>query len=181
MSYKLTTEKTWDDTMFELSESFSKWGIGSKAWRVTAVRPRSTGRYAMYSASERRVIVEFIHPVGKNMIRVEKSDLSRPQDNLRAIFLSIEAIRMIEKRGTADLVRDALLQIEAPAGERPVVKRDPYEVLEVTRSTSMEVIDAAYKAKARVLHPDAGGTKEEMQELNEAMTAIRNERAATPA
>lgn len=48
-----------------------------------------------------------------------------------------------------------------------------FEVLQVSPNASKTVVDAAYKALAKVRHPDAGGTEEAMKELDQAYNSIR--------
>jgi hypothetical protein len=50
-----------------------------------------------------------------------------------------------------------------------VVSRDPFEVLSVNRTASSKDLRQAWRQKARLAHPDAGGSVAEMQELNEAL------------
>ena len=170
MSYRITTDKSWDETLRDLADTFAKWGVRPTSYRVVAIRPRLRP-FRDYPLDERRVTVEFLHPKGSQQITVTKDDQSRPEDNLRAIYLALEDLRMIERRGLADIVREALVQIEAPKGEsRP--KRSPWQVLELNPGTSLEVVEAVYRAKAKLLHPDRGGDAEAMRELNEAYHAI---------
>lgn len=49
-----------------------------------------------------------------------------------------------------------------------------YEVLGVTRSASTAEIQTAYRAAARRVHPDAGGTAAAMQRVNEAWHVLRD-------
>lgn len=49
-----------------------------------------------------------------------------------------------------------------------------FEVLQVDHNASKAVVDAAYKALAKVRHPDAGGTEEAMKELNQAYDSVRH-------
>lgn len=53
-------------------------------------------------------------------------------------------------------------------------KKDWFEVLQVSPNASKTVVDAAYKALAKVRHPDAGGTEEAMKELNQAYDSVRH-------
>lgn len=88
--------------------------------------------------------------------------------NIRAIYYAINSMRMNEKRGIADTIRKAYLQLEAPATER-----DPYEVLGVRPDTPVDDIKAMYRQKAKRLHPDKGGQQsDEMKELNAAWEQI---------
>jgi tetratricopeptide (TPR) repeat protein len=60
---------------------------------------------------------------------------------------------------------------------------DPYEELEVSRSASPEVIQAAYRRLARKYHPDSGDSPdtERMARLNRAYETVRlRPSAATP-
>jgi curved DNA-binding protein CbpA len=52
--------------------------------------------------------------------------------------------------------------------------RSLYETLGVQQNASQDQIKAAYKNRARQLHPDKGGTKEDMQRLNEAYKLLTN-------
>jgi hypothetical protein len=53
--------------------------------------------------------------------------------------------------------------------------RDPYEILGVKRGASRDEIRAAFRRKAKELHPDHGGPNEEMVELNTAYAFILNQ------
>lgn len=52
--------------------------------------------------------------------------------------------------------------------------RDLYEILGVDRDADQEHIKKAYRRKARVLHPDAGGDEEQFKELTTAYEVLRN-------
>jgi DnaJ-domain-containing protein 1 len=51
--------------------------------------------------------------------------------------------------------------------------QDPYAVLGVTREAPPEVIEAAFKALAKLHHPDRGRSKKVMQRINQAHDDIR--------
>jgi len=51
---------------------------------------------------------------------------------------------------------------------------NPYEVLGVARSAHVHQIRSAYRAKAKTLHPDAGGGAAEFAELGEAFAILSN-------
>lgn len=84
------------------------------------------------------------------------------------LWLVLEAMRLNETRGIEDIVRQAYLALPAPSRER-----DPYEVLGVRPGAPAEVIEASYRALAKRLHPDVGGSAEAMTALNAAWEAVR--------
>jgi DnaJ-domain-containing protein 1 len=87
------------------------------------------------------------------------------EDNLWAIVKHIEALRGQERWGVGSLD-------QAFAGYAALPDPDQlqwWQVLEVSPSASVEMIDAAYKTLARKYHPDAeGGSHEMFVKLNEA-------------
>lgn len=53
---------------------------------------------------------------------------------------------------------------------------DPYHILGISFEDSNEMLDAVFRAKAKLLHPDHGGDAERFKELMAAYNAIRTER-----
>lgn len=101
-------------------------------------------------------------------ITVACSSQTTYRQNLRCVAFAVEAMRMNEKRGIADTLQKAYLQLAAPPQQR-----DPYEVLGARPDTDLADIEALYKSKARRLHPDTGGDADAMRELNEAWQAVK--------
>lgn len=163
-SYSLRTPLSYTRTLEDLAESFGKWRV--QEWEVRPMRV--DGRVSWYGRAERAVTLRYF-PRGASapvVLTMDKQD--RPQDNLRVLYLAIEAMRLNEARGISDVVRDAYMQLAAPARER-----DPFEVLGVRSDAAPEIIEAAYRAAAKKAHPDAGGTDEQMAALNAAYEAVR--------
>jgi len=96
---------------------------------------------------------------------------SRVEDNLWATFLTLEALRGVDRWGAASLEATftGYLAIAAPAGGMW------FEVLDVSPRASAGEITAAYRAKAKTLHPDApGGSHEAFVKLKAAYeTAVQ--------
>ena len=91
--------------------------------------------------------------------------------NLRAIGLTIEAIRGMERWGTEEMVDRAFTGFAAlpeTAITTPYKKRAWYDVLEVAQTASHEVIKAAYRQKMLKAHPDQGGSAIEFMEVQAA-------------
>lgn len=91
-------------------------------------------------------------------------------DNCRAIQKTIEAVRGIERWGASEMMERAFSAFEA----LPPPK-SPWDILGVPRGSSRDVIEAAYRAKARTAHPDAGGSNAAMAEINAARDAALKE------
>lgn len=165
------TDKAWSETKKDLRETFKKWGI--REWDVDADISPARAANARQSQSERGVTLSYVKDGVDIELRIDK--WPRAVDNLRALYLTVESLRLNEYRGIADVVRQAYAQLPPPAPES--VKRDPYDVLRVGRNQDIKAIENIYKLRARQLHPDTGGPTAAMAELNQAMDAIRKERA----
>lgn len=99
---------------------------------------------------------------GKQMVfACDKWD--QVKDNIRAVCKTIEAMRGIERWGASDMMErafSAFTAIEPP--------RSPWRVLGVKPNATREEVEATYRAKAKEVHPDAGGSTAAMAELNQA-------------
>ncbi|OJW11240.1 MAG: hypothetical protein BGO49_11280 [Planctomycetales bacterium 71-10] len=96
-------------------------------------------------------------------------------DNIQAIRKTIEALRGIQRWGSGDMVGQAFSGFQALPS--PEERRPAHEVLDVHPLATEVEIDAAYRAKAKSAHPDAGGSEAAMRELAEArriMKAVGN-------
>jgi hypothetical protein len=100
---------------------------------------------------------------GKQMVfACDKYDLVR--DNILAIAKTIEALRGIERWGSSDMMERAFSGFKALAPP----ERDWWDVLEVRRDASREIVEMHFKALAKTRHPDNGGSEAAMMELNAA-------------
>lgn len=90
--------------------------------------------------------------------------------NMRAIQKTIEALRGIERWGASEMMERAFTAFEA----LPPPK-SPWEILGIRPGSTADEISAAYRAKARAAHPDAGGSTAAMAELNQARDAALKE------
>lgn len=92
----------------------------------------------------------------------------RVGDNIQAIRHTIAALRGIQRWGTGDMVRQAFTGFIALPSQD-----NPYDVLGVSRTATQEQIEASYREKAKVLHPDFGGDPEAFRRLNEARQKLK--------
>jgi hypothetical protein len=161
--YSFTTKKTWHQTMQELEDQMRMWGVTQ--WETNYPKGARSEAWSQKEA-DRTVKLTYIKN-GKSVTLVMGKQ-NRAVDNLRVLYLAVEAMRLNEKRGISDVVESAYLQLAAPPQTI-----DPYELLELRPDASLEVAEAAYKAKVRTIHPDKGGSPEQMRALNRAIEEIR--------
>ena len=95
---------------------------------------------------------------------------NRVKDNIRAISLTIEALRAISRFGATDMLERALTAFEAlPA------PRSCWQVLGIPPKSPAAEISRVYLHKIKSAHPDAGGTDALAAELNAARDAALRE------
>jgi hypothetical protein len=83
--------------------------------------------------------------------------------NLRSIGLAIEAMRQLARHGGAVMTEKAFAGFAAlPA------PRSCWDILGLEPDASPDEINAAFRRKATVAHPDAGGSTTAMAELSNA-------------
>lgn len=180
MAYTVTTEKTWSRILDDLEESFRKWGSVQLGWRVeTVLAPRSATK--VNQTQQERTVA--LHWKRRNKdYAITMKNQSRAVDNLLVIWLIVEALRLNEARGfaaqIAEVYRQEFPALPAPGQTSAVspLADDPYTVLYLYPGAPLIVAEAAYKALARLAHPDAGGSEDVMASLNEAIAAIRKQR-----
>ena len=127
--------------------------------------PRYSSAFA--SRADRLVAVTF--SAGRHVNRTVTVDRwERPVDNLWALAIGLDDIRLNEARGLDDVARQVYAMLPAPAKQR-----DPWEVLGLRSDADNDLIDAAYRAKARKLHPDVGGDAEAFRELTDAYERVK--------
>ncbi len=89
--------------------------------------------------------------------------------NLRAVGLTVEALRSIARHGATEMLEQAFTGFAAlpPAGSGEAW----WEVLGVQREAHPDVIRARFRSLSQVHHPDKGGSQEAMSKLTQAYHA----------
>ncbi len=99
-------------------------------------------------------------------------------ENMRAIGLTLEALRGLERWGASGILDRVFQGFAAlPSAAEPIT-RPWWDVLGVDRHCSLEQAEAAYRTLARIHHPDRGGDAERMATLNAAVMQARREAQA---
>lgn len=97
------------------------------------------------------------------------------RDNLRAVCLTINALRGIARWGTGDMVRAAFTGFAQLPAARVALRPWP-AVLGVTDHAPSTEVNAAYRQLALTHHPDRGGDEDAMAEVNDAYERFKRER-----
>lgn len=178
MPYTHTSRKAWSAEKSALVSELTLWG--SDRYSLTAGTASTDGVEAVRPSTklnqtpeEATVTLVVYWPKSKDRepLTIRYNQQARAVDNLAVIRLCVHDLRLNEARGLDALMREAYLQL--PAGAPTKIKRDPYEVLGVTKETPLLVVEAAYRVLAKEAHPDSGGTTEAMAELNEAYDVVK--------
>jgi len=94
------------------------------------------------------------------------------KDNLRAVGLTINALRMIERTGATEILERAFRGFK----QLPAPRDSWWEIFGVDpKKTTLADVDAIYKSRARKAHPDAGGSEDAIKILNQARTDARSD------
>ena len=166
-NYTLTTSKSWHQTMIELEGEFKFWGVTE--WETNY--PKGARSEARYQDEQDRLVTLTYKKDGRT-VSLSMNKQKRAIDNLRVLYLAIEAMRMNERRGIGEIIASAYLQLQGPEG-----LRDPYEVLGVARGLDLEVYNAVYRTMVDKYHPDrkSSGSAEKFKEISKAIETIRKE------
>jgi hypothetical protein len=92
----------------------------------------------------------------------------KPEDNVRAIGKTVEALRGIERWGASDMMERAFSAFEALPPPGGTVTLSCWDVLGLQPGASKSDVTTAYRRQARTAHPDQGGTREEWDRLQAA-------------
>lgn len=156
----------------ELAQELERLGASS-AYLSTDYELRMDGRPRRdRPAKSEAATLHFVRNGQELMIPCDRFNSLR--DNIRAIGLSLAAIRSMERYGTSQMMDRALsgfaaLPASASGGTAMVVEQPWHEILGVDASAPREVIDAAYKAMRKKTHPDMpGGSVEDFNRVTQA-------------
>jgi len=87
------------------------------------------------------------------------------RENIRAIGMTIDALRQIKNAGASQLLNRAAYGFRQLAGETDGWY---YRELGVKPGSAARTVERAYRMKAKLRHPDAGGSNEAMARLSRA-------------
>lgn len=104
------------------------------------------------------------------------------ESNMRAVSDAIDAIRLIERRGTGEMVDQAFSGFAAlpsgpvPVRSMPTGSRPWWDVLGMPAHTPTNDVTERYRRLVMDHHPDRGGDPAKMVEINTAFDRFKKER-----
>lgn len=156
---------TFGDARDELLAELARLGA-SRVIVSTDVPLRRDGLpYADGDPKDPGVAVYFMR-LGKPYV-IACDTYDRLRANVRAVGLTVGALRAIERHGSTSLMEQAFTGFAALP---PARAGEPswWETLQVARDAPLVEIEAAYERLALAHHPDRGGDNETMARINRA-------------
>lgn len=127
--------------------------------------------YARSSFDDPGVVVRF-NKDGEDMAAACDA-WDNPRDNAQDLYHYLHETRMQEQRGTVT-AESEYSKLRLPSGDEDVEAAAPpaHAVLGVDRDAAETEIHAAWRDKMTEVHPDHGGSQEELKRVNEAKEAM---------
>jgi hypothetical protein len=101
-TYLLKTQKTWSPTMRELEEQMRLWSVTD--WDTNYPRGARSEAWEQSEADRTGKLTSITN--GKP-VTLQMGQQNWAVDNLRVLYLAIEAVRLNEKRGITDIMESA--------------------------------------------------------------------------
>jgi len=154
--YKVTLEKAVSEAVDELGRMGAKDVVLSSNMRVGLIRSSES------ELKDPGVALYWTSKKGQPMV-IACDCWHRLRDNVRAIGLTLSALRAIERSGASELLERAFTGFAAlPAAP------DPWTLLGVPRGTAKAAVDQRFRELSRTLHPDRGGDAREYAQITQA-------------
>lgn len=167
--FKTTTEKAFNGLLAELGRLEARGVIISSNLKL-----RNDGYpYANQPRHDDEGIAVYFTRRGKDYV-LACDKYHKREDNLRALALTIEAIRGIERWGSSDLMERAFTGFAQLAA--PTDVRQWWEVLKVPADAHYSNVEAAYRRLRSQHHPDRGGDAGEFNAVDVTWEQYKRER-----
>lgn len=83
------------------------------------------------------------------------------EDNMKAVMLTIEAMRGIDRWGVSELLKRAFTGFKALPESGSNTKNNWWDILEINQYASLEEIKSAYRELSKKYHPDVNNINPE--------------------
>lgn len=146
----------------------------------TNVEPRLDGRPRANQAAPRDpgAVLYAIHAGAETVIACDR--YNRVGANIRAIGLTLDALRSIKRWGSSEMLEGALRGFQALPGPTAGAERRPdwWTVLSVPREVGREILEPYCRTLLSAHHPDKGGDPETFTRVRLAIEDMRAEKGA---
>ena len=106
MAYDLRSRLSWSETRQDIAVMFDRWKV--RKWEISTPSRRYDSE--SLSRDDRAVTLSFDHPkLGPQSFTIDR--FGRPMDNLRALYLGLDSVRLNESRGLSDIVQEMYLNL----------------------------------------------------------------------
>lgn len=136
-----------------------------------------TADYSRRIIRDPGVAVYFVFKGAKRSIACDKWD--RVEDNVRALVLTIEAMRGLDRWGASDMLDRVFRGFQALPAPTDGSTKPWWEILQCAEMSDLEFIEDNYRRLAKKSHPDQGGSAEKMALLNNAIRRAREAKGAS--
>ena len=155
---RLSTDKTWTETIADLRDQFRKWGVRDILYPILRDAQRNMGG----------VTIKWVPKGQSAWTEISCGTFGQPETNIRAIYLAISNVRLMEQRGIGRQLAQASahLALPAPAGAKPT--RTPQEVLGIVAGMTPKQMIDQFKTRELATHPDRGGNADEFKAVRAA-------------
>lgn len=136
-------------------------------------KARGTGFYANQKVEDSGIVVYFDL---KDKAKAMACDRwNKPEDNIWALYLSIQAIRGLERWGGSDFLDGLFTGFQAlpyyeEGQQTPLITAPQY----FQYCESLEDVEITWKKKRAYMHPDRGGSNEDFIELTRQYKEAKN-------
>lgn len=166
-TYRLWTDIHAKDTADDLRQLFNRWPEAE----LLSI-PQTINNSAVVAFTWRPGQAD------ETTVRVAYDQQQRYQDNLRAIYLTLNGLRLAYFRGLGDVLTHTVSQMLRLGQAAETV--DPYELLGVRPDAPMTAIKAVFRALSKEYHPDTAAEGKAdptmVDALAKAMASIERER-----
>lgn len=126
-------------------------------------KSRGNGFYANQKVEDPGIVVYFDLKGKDKAMACDK--WNKPEDNIWALYLSIQAIRGLERWGGSDFLDGLFTGFQAlPHYEDNIIIGQQIEQ-HFQHCRTLEEVELTWKSKRKYMHPDIGGRSEDFSEL----------------
>lgn len=164
----------WVKTLGQLDKELWHLGVrndvvcetGFEQWQI---RLDGQPRAGVAAKGDQAVILNFTSKHGP--LRYWCDTYDRRQDNIRAITLSLEALRSVERWGVLNRGEQYTGNLALPVGMGPT-EAEQFIRDHGDHSSEVRTLRAVYLSAAKKLHPDAGGDRHDWDALQRAKEVL---------